>query len=160
MDLHVTVPLPMATAALGGEIEAPCLSSAANPAACDCKVKVKIPEGAQSGRTIRLRDKGMPALRGRGRGDLVVELYVETPTHLNARQKELLRELAEETALAEQHHTPPRQLLRQGEALLGRPHGRRDRHPRLATPFPSLAGWGKRTPLSLHPLRNGPILAS
>jgi molecular chaperone DnaJ len=104
LDLHVTVPLPMSTAALGGEIEAPCLSGGLSPAACDCKVKVKIPEGSQTGRTVRLRDMGMPALRGRGRGDLIVELYVETPTRLNTRQKELLRELAESTAGGEQHH--------------------------------------------------------
>lgn len=104
LDLHVTVPLPMSTAALGGEIEAPCLSGGVRPAACDCKVKVKIPEGSQTGRTVRLRDMGMPALRGRGRGDLIVELYVETPTRLNTRQKELLRELAESTAGGEQHH--------------------------------------------------------
>ena len=55
---------------------------------------VKIPEGAQTGQTIRLKGKGMPSLRGPQRGDLVVELFVETPTHLTARQKELMRELA------------------------------------------------------------------
>ena len=104
MDLHVRVPLPMSTAALGGEIEAPCLSSTENPCAGDCKVKVRIPEGAQTGHTVRLRDKGMPALRGRGRGDLIVELYVETPTRLNVRQKELLKELAETTEASGAHH--------------------------------------------------------
>ena len=103
MDLHVRVPVTMATAALGGEVEAPCLATAENPAACDCKVRVKIPEGSQTGRTIRLRDRGMSALRGRGRGDLVVELFVETPTRLTARQKELMRELAE-TASGDHHH--------------------------------------------------------
>ena len=104
MDLHVTLPLPMSTAALGGEIEAPCLASTTNPAAGDCKVKVRIPEGSQTGHTVRLRDKGMPALRGRGRGDLIVELYVETPSRLTPRQKELLRELAETTAAGDGHH--------------------------------------------------------
>jgi molecular chaperone DnaJ len=54
-----------------------------------------VPEGAQTGRTLRLRGKGMPSLRSRERGDLVVELYVETPTKLTARQKELMRELSE-----------------------------------------------------------------
>jgi molecular chaperone DnaJ len=101
MDLHVRVPVTMATAALGGEIDAPCLAEGG--AACDCRVKVKVPEGAQTGRTIRLRERGMPALRGRGRGDLVVELFVETPTRLTARQKELLRELAETTG-DDRHH--------------------------------------------------------
>ena len=67
----------------------------ADPCEGDCKVKVKVPEGAQTGHTVRLRGKGMPSLRCRERGDLVVELYVETPTRLTARQKELMRELAE-----------------------------------------------------------------
>ena len=93
LDLHCTVPVPMATAALGGEIEAPCLM-AADGSAADCRAAVKVPEGAQSGRTIRLKGKGMPSLRSRERGDLVVELFVETPTRLNARQKDLMRELA------------------------------------------------------------------
>ena len=53
-----------------------------------------MPEGAQTGHTVRLKGRGMPSLRGRERGDLVVELFVETPTQLTARQKELMRELA------------------------------------------------------------------
>jgi molecular chaperone DnaJ len=91
LDLHCTVPVPMCTAALGGEIEAPCLKETA---ACECRVMVKVPEGAQTGKTVRLKGKGMPSLRSRERGDLVVELYVETPTKLTARQKELMAELA------------------------------------------------------------------
>ncbi|MCY1646063.1 molecular chaperone DnaJ [Caulobacter sp. SL161] len=93
LDLLCTVPVPMTTAALGGEIDAPCLLGGES---CDgeCKVKVTVPEGAQTGKTVRLKGKGMPSLRSRQRGDLVVELFVETPTHLSARQKELMRELA------------------------------------------------------------------
>jgi molecular chaperone DnaJ len=93
LDLLCTVPVPMTTAALGGEIEAPCLLGGE---ACDgeCKITVTVPEGAQTGKTVRLKGKGMPSLRSRQRGDLVVELFVETPTHLSARQKELMRELA------------------------------------------------------------------
>lgn len=93
LDLHCTVPVPMCAAALGGEIEAPCLMGGE---ACDgeCKITVKVPEGAQTGKTVRLKGKGMPSLRSRERGDLVVELFIETPTHLTARQKELMRELA------------------------------------------------------------------
>ena len=90
LHLHCVVPVPMSAAALGGEIEAPCLASDG-----DCRLTVKVAEGAQTGKTIRLKGKGMPSLRGRERGDLVVELYVETPTHLTARQKALLRELDE-----------------------------------------------------------------
>ncbi|MDQ0465385.1 molecular chaperone DnaJ [Caulobacter ginsengisoli] len=94
LDLLCTVPVPMTTAALGGQIEAPCLMGGEN---CDgqCKLPVDVPEGVQTGKTIRLKGRGMPSLRNRQRGDLVVELYVETPTHLSARQKELLRELAD-----------------------------------------------------------------
>ena len=83
----------MATAALGGDIEAPCLLGGEN---CDgnCKITIKAPEGAQTGRTIRVKGRGMPSLRSRDRGDLVVELFVETPAKLTPRQKELLREFA------------------------------------------------------------------
>ncbi|MBO9710412.1 MAG: molecular chaperone DnaJ, partial [Caulobacter sp.] len=93
LDLLCTVPVPMTVAALGGEIEAPCLLGGEN---CDGsnRMTVKVPEGAQTGKTVRLKGKGMPSLRSRQRGDLVVELFVETPTHLSARQKELLQELA------------------------------------------------------------------
>jgi molecular chaperone DnaJ len=93
LDLLCTVPVPMAVAALGGEIEAPCLMGGET---CDgqCKLAVKVPEGAQTGRTVRLKGRGMPSLRSRERGDLVVELFIETPAKLTARQKELLREFA------------------------------------------------------------------
>ena len=90
LDLLVSVPVPMCVAALGGEIEAPCLSSEG----CDghCRVQVKVPEGAQTGRTLRIKGKGMPHLNGRQRGDLAVELFVETPQNLTKRQRELLEE--------------------------------------------------------------------
>jgi molecular chaperone DnaJ len=93
LDLLCTVPVPMAVAALGGEIEAPCLMGGEN---CDgnCRMPVKVPEGAQTGRTVRLKGRGMPSLRSRERGDLVVELFIETPAKLTPRQKELLREFA------------------------------------------------------------------
>ena len=92
LDLLVTVPVSMTTAALGGEIDAPCLVSEA----CDgrCRANVDVPAGSQTGKTVRIKGKGMPHLNGRQRGDLVVELFVETPTDLTTRQKELLEELA------------------------------------------------------------------
>jgi molecular chaperone DnaJ len=99
LDLLVTVPAPMCKAALGGEIEVPCLKAGDDD---ECRIKVAVPEGSQTGKTIRVRGKGMPSLRGPRRGDLVVELFVETPTRLNARQKELLRELAD--CCGEQQH--------------------------------------------------------
>jgi molecular chaperone DnaJ len=93
LDLLCTVPVPMFTAILGGEIDAPCLLGGEN---CDgnCKIKVKVPEGAQTGSVVRLKSRGMPSLRARQRGDLVVELIVETPTRLTPKQKELVREFA------------------------------------------------------------------
>ena len=77
----------MTTAALGGEIDAPTLDGG--------KTRVKVPAGVQSGKQLRLRGKGMPALRGAGAGDLYIELAVETPVNLSARQRELLREFEE-----------------------------------------------------------------
>ncbi|MGZ8362950.1 MAG: molecular chaperone DnaJ [Caulobacteraceae bacterium] len=93
LDLCCTVPVPMCTAALGGEIEAPCLTGGPN---CDgeCRIDVNVPAGTQTGHILKLKGKGMPSLRGRERGDLLVEIFVETPTNLTGRQKELLRELA------------------------------------------------------------------
>ncbi|MCC7267578.1 MAG: molecular chaperone DnaJ [Caulobacteraceae bacterium] len=101
LDLLCTVPVTMSTAALGGEIEAPCLMGGEN---CDgqCRQTVKVPDGSQTGRTIRIKGRGMPSLRSRERGDLVVELFVETPTRLTARQKELLREF--DGICSEQQH--------------------------------------------------------
>ena len=119
LDLLCSVPVPMAIAALGGAIEAPCLLGGEN---CDgeCKIEVKVPEGAQTGRTVRLKGRGMPSLRSRERGDLVVELFIETPTKLTARQKELLREFA--GLCGEQQHPRQAALLPQGPPLLGRHH--------------------------------------
>jgi molecular chaperone DnaJ len=101
LDLLCTVPVAMSTAVLGGEIDAPCLMGGEN---CDgnCKLSVKVPEGAQTGKTVRVKGRGMPSLRGPQRGDLVVELFVETPTKLTARQKELMREFA--GLCGDQHH--------------------------------------------------------
>ena len=83
-NLYCRVPVSMAKAALGGAIEVPTIDGG--------RGRVQIPEGSQSGRQMRLRSKGMPALRGGGTGDMFIELAVETPMNLTARQKELLRE--------------------------------------------------------------------
>jgi molecular chaperone DnaJ len=79
----------MTKAALGGEIEIPTVEGG--------RTRITIPEGAQTGRRMRLRNKGMPSLRGGPRGDLFVELFVETPQKLTARQKELLQEFCDES---------------------------------------------------------------
>jgi molecular chaperone DnaJ len=89
-DLYCDVPVSMVTAALGGEVEAPTIDGG--------RVKIKIPEGSQSGRKFRLRGQGMSQLRRKIRGDMFVELRVETPTNLTARQRELLREFCAEGA--------------------------------------------------------------
>ncbi len=84
MNLFCDVPVSMVDAALGGEIEVPTIDGG--------RSRVRIPEGSQAGRQMRLRNKGMPALRGAGSGDMYIELMVETPVNLTSRQKELLRE--------------------------------------------------------------------
>lgn len=86
-NLFCRIPVSMTTAALGGEIEAPTLDGG--------RTRVKVPAGVQSGKQLRLRGKGMPALRGAGAGDLYIELAVETPVNLTSRQRELLREFEE-----------------------------------------------------------------
>ncbi|QCI92645.1 molecular chaperone DnaJ [Novosphingobium sp. EMRT-2] len=82
--LLTRAPISFTTAALGGEIEIPGLDGKRHT--------VEIPAGIQSGKQLRKRGAGMPVLQGRGMGDLVIEVMVETPTRLSARQKELLRE--------------------------------------------------------------------
>ncbi|OYU20357.1 MAG: molecular chaperone DnaJ [Rhodobacteraceae bacterium PARR1] len=84
VNLFCRVPISIATAALGGEVEVPTIDGG--------KARVKVPAGAQTGKQLRLRAKGMPALRGGGSGDMVLELAVETPVNLTARQRELLEE--------------------------------------------------------------------
>ncbi len=77
--------ISVSTAALGGQIEVPSVYGA---------LKVDIPEGTQSGTTIRLKDKGAPSIHRRGRGDQYTTLIVEIPRNLNEREKELFQELA------------------------------------------------------------------
>ncbi|PAU97635.1 molecular chaperone DnaJ [Paracoccus salipaludis] len=96
--LACQVPVGMATAALGGEVEVPTIDGG--------RSRVKVPAGSQTGRQMRLRGKGMPPLRhGAGLngdpGDMVIELVVETPVNLTVRQKELLREFE---AIAADNH--------------------------------------------------------
>ena len=85
-DLHCQVPISFPQAALGAEIEVPTL---------DGPDHLTIGRGTQSSEVIKLKGRGMPDVNGRGRGDELVEVVVETPRHLTPRQEELLRELAE-----------------------------------------------------------------
>jgi molecular chaperone DnaJ len=86
-NLFCRVPVSMAAAALGGDIEVPTIDGG--------RSRVKVPAGSQSGRQMRLRSKGMPAVRSSQVGDMFIELAVETPVNLTSRQKELLREFEE-----------------------------------------------------------------
>jgi molecular chaperone DnaJ len=86
-DLFCRAPVPMATAALGGEVEIPTIEGV--------RTKVSIPAGAQTGRRFRLKGKGMTALRARERGDLHVEIFVETPVNLTPKQRKLLEEFSQ-----------------------------------------------------------------
>ncbi|MEM7688145.1 MAG: molecular chaperone DnaJ [Pseudomonadota bacterium] len=85
--LATRIPITFTTAALGGSVDIPDLDGSTNT--------VDIPVGIQSGKQLRVRGAGMPVLQGRGRGDLVVEIMVETPTKLSRRQKEILEEFRE-----------------------------------------------------------------
>ena len=86
--LYCQVPIPMATATLGGQIEVPTIGAG--------RARIKIPAGTQSGRQFRLRSKGMPELNGGFVGDMIIETSVETPVNLTKRQRELLEEFAAE----------------------------------------------------------------
>ena len=87
-ELWCRAPVPMTVAALGGHVDIPTLDGEIE--------SLKVPEGSQTGRRLRLRGKGMPVLnRAAQHGDLHVELYVETPRNLSTKQKKLLEEFAE-----------------------------------------------------------------
>jgi molecular chaperone DnaJ len=83
-DLHCVVPLNIAQAALGVEIEVPTLED---------PIKLKIPEGTQNGARFRLRNRGVAVLNGHGRGDIIVHVEVKIPTKLNREQRRLMEEL-------------------------------------------------------------------
>lgn len=85
-NLYCRVPVSMVTAALGGDIEVPLIDGG--------RSKVSIPSGTQSGTQMRLRGKGMSILRSSARGDLFIEIAVETPVNLSSKQKKLLKEFA------------------------------------------------------------------
>jgi molecular chaperone DnaJ len=85
-DLHSVMHVAMSQAVLGTNVEFETLDGAE---------EIEVPGGAQSGREIRLRGRGVPHLQGRGRGDLIVTLVVDTPTDLTKEQEELLRQFAD-----------------------------------------------------------------
>jgi molecular chaperone DnaJ len=98
-DLHCIMPITFPQAALGTELDIETLDGTAT---------IKIPEGTQNGREFKLRNRGVPHLNENGKGDLIVEVRVATPTKLNKAQKELIRQLSE-TMLVE--NTPTSRSL-------------------------------------------------
>jgi molecular chaperone DnaJ len=85
-DLHCTIPISFPQAALGAELEITTLEG---------KETLKVPEGTQSGKEFKLRGKGVPHLNSHGKGDLIIEVRIQTPSKLTKQQKELLRQLSE-----------------------------------------------------------------
>ena len=96
-DLHCTVPISITTAALGGSIEVPTLGG---------KAEIELPEGTQSGKTFRLRGKGIKGVRSTYPGDLYCHIAVETPVKLTEHQRKLLKELDESLRKGGDRHSP------------------------------------------------------
>ncbi len=107
-DLHCVIPVSFAQAALGAEISVPTLEG---------EHVLKMPEGTQSGTTLRIRGKGVPVLNGHGKGDLFVEVRVQTPGKLNKRQRELLLEL--EATIKVENRPQRRTLLGKVKDIFG-----------------------------------------
>jgi molecular chaperone DnaJ len=95
-NLILQLPIAYCQAALGATLEVPTLGG---------PDELELPGGTQSGQVFRLRGRGMPDPRGGSPGDLLVQIFIETPTKLTAKQEELLRQLAE---LENTHVTPQR----------------------------------------------------
>ncbi|MEP0521719.1 MAG: molecular chaperone DnaJ [Hyphomicrobiales bacterium] len=89
-DIFCRVPISLTTAALGGQFDVPTVDGG--------KTRVKVPDGSQSGKQFRLRTKGMSVLRSKQRGDMYIQIAVETPSNLSKRQRELLQEFEKESS--------------------------------------------------------------
>jgi len=87
-DIFVLVPISFSQAALGAEIKVPTLDGS--------KILLKIPSGTQSGKVLRISGKGIPHFSSFGKGNMYVELQIETPKHLSRKQKDLLKQLSEQ----------------------------------------------------------------
>ena len=96
-NLHVDLPIKFTLAALGGSIEIPTLSNETG------LVTLKIPEGTQDGTTFKLRNRGMPHLRGNGHGDQFVKVHIEVPKRLTREQREHLEAFALASGDVEDH---------------------------------------------------------
>jgi molecular chaperone DnaJ len=96
-DLHCIIPVSFPQAALGAEFEIPGI---------DGPVNLKIPEGTQSGREVRVRGRGVPYLNEKGHGDLIVKVLVQIPKKLNRAQRELVSKLAESLTVENKPTSP------------------------------------------------------
>jgi molecular chaperone DnaJ len=96
-NLHCVIPISFPQAALGAEIE---LEGVDGP------VMLKIPEGIQSGKEIRVRGKGVPYLNEKGRGDLIVKVVVQIPKKLSKAQRDLISELAKSMSVENKPTSP------------------------------------------------------
>jgi molecular chaperone DnaJ len=96
-DLHCEVPISFTTAVLGGTIEVPTLEG---------PVALKIPQETQTGKTLRLRGKGVKSVRGHGTGDLLCTVVVETPVNLSREQIELVQKLHDSLENGNAKHSP------------------------------------------------------
>jgi molecular chaperone DnaJ len=96
-DLHCVIPVSFPQAALGADIEIPAIGG---------NVTIKVPEGTQSGKQLRVRGKGVPFLNESGRGDLIVQVVVQTPRKLTRTQRELVNKLAESLAVDNKPSSP------------------------------------------------------
>jgi molecular chaperone DnaJ len=96
-DLHCVLPISFPQAAMGDEFEIPGI---------DGPVNIKIPEGTQSGKELRIRGRGVPYLNERGKGDLIVKVLVQIPRKLNRAQRELVAKLAESMAVDNKPTSP------------------------------------------------------
>ena len=97
-NVFCRVPIPITTAALGGQVEVPTIEGR--------RQKLVVPTGTQTGKQFRLRGKGMTELHGHARGDMFVEIVVETPVNLTKRQQELLREFEKAGGADAKEHQP------------------------------------------------------
>jgi molecular chaperone DnaJ len=95
-DLHCVMPISFPQAALGTELEIETLEGPET---------LKVPEGVQSGKEFRLRGKGVPHLNERGKGDLIVEIRVATPTKMTRQQRELVKQLSETMVVENEPHS-------------------------------------------------------
>ena len=98
-DLYMDVPVSITDAALGKEVEIPTL---------DGKVKIKVAEGTQSGKLLRVRGKGVTPVRTTMKGDLICRIMVETPVNLTREQKDLLRQFQDTLDGDSKHHQSPK----------------------------------------------------